>query len=135
MSTIELPKTVRRAWGPEIAKDFTVWLVEQLNAVGFASNIQISAFVARQKVNVLVLQRVSNLLLAGEATLEQTSTADWVWRVPVDLTFPSHGRVGCVGEVEVDARYGEVRYTEALLAQMTDEAERLAEQVLAPKHE
>jgi hypothetical protein len=58
---------------------------------------------------------------------------DWVWRVPVDLTFPSHGHVGRVGEIEVDARYGEVRYTAALLTQMADEADRLAQAVLSPE--
>jgi hypothetical protein len=131
----DLPETVRQAWGPEIARDFTAWLAKQLSAVGLAPDIQISALVARRKVNTLVLQRVSNLLLTGEPTLEQTTTGAWIWRVPVDLTFPSHGRVGCVGEIEVDARYGEVRYTEAILEQMRDEAERLAEQVLSPTHE
>ena len=135
MSIMELPETVRQAWGPEIAKDFTTWLAKQLGNVGLAPDIQISAFVARRKVNTLVLQRVSNLLLAGEPTLEQTPTEEWVWRVPVDLTFPSHGHVGCVGQVEVDARYGEVRYTEALLEQIEAEADHLAEQILPPEHE
>jgi hypothetical protein len=88
----------------------------------------ISALVARQKVNVLVLTRVSNLLLAGEPKLVQKSEAVLVWRVPVDLTFPSQGRVGQVGELEVDALRGEVYYTEALLVQLQNEAERLANQ-------
>lgn len=135
MSITELPETIRQAWGPEIAKDFTTWLAEQLSAVGLAPGIQISAFVARRKVNTFVLQRVSNLLLAAEPGLEQTPSGGWVWRVPVDLTFPSHSRVGCVGEVEVDAQYGEVRYTETLLEQMRAEVERLAEQVLSSSHE
>ena len=135
MTITELPETVRQAWGPEVARDFTSWLVKQLGTAGLVPEIQISAFVARQKVNRLVLQRVSNLLLTGEPTLELTTTGAWIWRVPIDLTFPSHGRVGCVGEIEVDARYGEVRYTEALLEQMRAEAERLAEQVLSPTHE
>lgn len=135
MSITELPETVRQAWGPEIARDFTAWLAKQLSAVGLTPDIQISALMARRKVNTLVLQRVSNLLLTGEPSLEQTPTGAWVWRVPIDLTFPSHGRVGCVGEVEVDARYGEVRYTEALLEHMREEAERLAEQVLSPTNE
>ena len=90
----------------------------------------IDKFVARQKVNVLVLERISNLLLAGEPRLVQQVGERWVWRVPVDLTFPSHGRVGCVGELDVDARYGRVCYADALLAQMADQARRLAEQVL-----
>jgi hypothetical protein len=86
--------------------------------------------VARQKVNVLVLTRISNLLLAGEPTLVQKSETEWTWRVPVDLTFPSHGRIGQVGELEVDAQRGEVHYTEGLLAQLQTEAERLADQYL-----
>jgi hypothetical protein len=39
--------------------------------------------------------------------------------------------VGQVGEVIVDARYGEVRYDETILARITDEARRLAQQTLS----
>jgi len=131
MAITELPETVRQAWGPYIARDFTTWLAQQLNVAGLDPDIQISALVTRRKVNTLVLRRVSNLLLAGEPRLEQRSTGAWIWHVPVDLTFPSHGRVGQVGEVEVDARYGEVRYTEKLLEAMRVEADNLAEQVLS----
>lgn len=130
MSPLELPKTVRESWGPEIAKDFTIWLTAQLQAVKSAPSFQISASMARRKVNTLVLQRVSNLLLADEPTLKQLSTEEWVWRVPVDLTFPAHGRVGRVGEIDVDARYGEVRYTAALLEKMGHDCEQLAKQML-----
>ena len=90
----------------------------------------ISALVARQRVNVLVLTRVSNLLLASEPKLVQKSETDWVWQVPVDLTFPSQGRVGQAGEFEVDVLRGEVYYTEALLVQLQKEAERLANNYL-----
>lgn len=128
----ELPDTVRKAWGPEVARDFVAWLDEYLGEAKLAPGVQVSAFVARQKVNVLVLERVSNLLLAGEPKLVQRDGERWVWRVPVDLTFPSHGRVGCVGELDVDARYGQVHYTDALLAQMADQARCLAKQVLHP---
>jgi len=38
--------------------------------------------------------------------------------------------VGCEGELDVDARYGRVCYTDVLLTQMADRARRLAEQVL-----
>jgi acetyltransferase EpsM len=40
--------------------------------------------------------------------------------------------IGCVGEVDVDARYGEVRYDDALLTRIAREAERLAQQTLHP---
>jgi hypothetical protein len=108
------------------------WLNEYLREARLAPEVQVSAFVARQKVNVLMLERVSNLLLAGEPRLVQRLGGHWVWQVPVDLTFPSHGRVGCVGELDVDTRYGEMHYTDALLTQIADEARRLAEQVLHP---
>ena len=132
MQAVGLPKTVVQAWGPEATRDFVAWLEERLRVVRGPSQVQISAFVARQKVNVLMLEQVSNLLLAGEPTLEQTYGGNWRWRVPVDLTFPTHGRVGCVGEVEVDARYGEVHYDDALLARIASEAKRLAQHTLHP---
>ena len=126
MQTSGLPETVVRAWGPTAARDFVAWLEEWLR-VGQFSQVQISAFVARQKVNVLMLEQVSNLLLAGEPRLEQIPDGNWVWRVPVDLTLPTHGRIGCVGEVDVDVRYGEVHYDDAQLARVTSEAQRLAQ--------
>ena len=132
MQATGLPETVVQAWGPEVASDFLTWLEERMRATAFISQIYISAFVARQKVNVLMLERVSNLLLAGEPRLTEAPDGSGVWRVPVDLTFPTHGRVGCVGEVEVDARYGEVHYDDALLAQIARKAERLAQQTLHP---
>jgi hypothetical protein len=132
MQVSGLPETIVQAWGPDVTRDFVAWLEEQLRVVQFSPKVQISAFVARQKVNVLMLEQVSNLLLAGEPTLEQALGGNWQWRVPVNLTFPTHGRVGCVGEVEVDARYGEVRYDDALLARIADEAKRLAQLTLHP---
>jgi hypothetical protein len=131
MQAFKLPETVVQAWGPEVADAFVTWLEERMHTTSF-SQVQVSAFVARQKVNVLMLEQVSNLLLAGEPRLEKVPDGGRVWRVPVDLTFPAHGRVGCVGEVDVDARYGEVRYDDALLTQIAREAERLAQQTLRP---
>lgn len=120
-----LPQTVLRAWGAEAAKDFSAWLEERLGKAGLVPGVQISAFTARQKVNILMLEQVSNLLLADEPELVEMATDRWVWRVPVDLTLPTRGRVGRVGEVEVDARYGEIRYSEELLAQITQRAKEL----------
>lgn len=130
MSAISLPETVIQAWGAKASQDFVDWLENHLPMLQTAAQVQISAFVARQKVNVLMLEQVSNLLLAGEPALEQTPDGDWQWRVPVDLTFPAHGRVGRVGEITVDARYGRIYYDEALLARIATEAEHLASQTL-----
>lgn len=132
MPTKNLPERVRQAWGTDVAQDFLNWLEEQLSQAGVMPGVQISAFVARQKVNVLILERVSNLLLAGEPALIQASDQNWLWRVPVDLTYSSRGRVGQVGEIDVDARYGEVRYTDDLLTNIAHRSQQLSHQILHP---
>jgi hypothetical protein len=73
---------------------------------------------ARQKVNVLMLEHVSNLLLAGDPMLTRRPDGKVAWRVPVDLTFPSRGRVGQVAEIDVDAQNGSVFHDDASLAQL-----------------
>lgn len=119
MQTPQLPDTVLKIFGQEAAQDFENWLETRLRA------FPISAFVARQKVNVLMLERVSNLLLAGEPQLVETADHQWVWRVPVDLTLPKQGRIGHVGEIDVDAHYGEVRYNTELLVGIETSANHL----------
>lgn len=131
MGTIGLPDTVVQAWGEQASQDFIDWLEECVSIIQTAAQVQISAFVAQQKANVLMLEQVSNLLLAGEPVLAHTSEEQWRWRVPIDLTFPAYGRVGKVGEIIVDAHYGNVYYDDALLAQISAAAERLANQTLA----
>jgi hypothetical protein len=124
MATVELPDTVLEALGSQAASDFSNWLEERLQNAGLVAGVQISAFVARQKVNVLVLEQISNLLLAGTPKLIQTA-GKWFWRVPIDLTLPSKGRIGRVGTIDVDALYGQLQYDEPLLTQITNETERL----------
>lgn len=130
MDKIGLPDTVVEAWGTQASQDFIDWLEERIPVIQTAAQVQISAFVARQKANVLMLEQVSNLLLAGEPVLEHTPEGEWHWRVPIDLTFPGYGRVGKVGEIRVDAHYGNVYYDDALLAQISAAAEQLANQTL-----
>ncbi len=131
MSKVKLPDTVLKAWGPEVARDFVAWLEKQWPHLPEAA-IPISALVARQKVNVLVLEQVSNLLLADEPALMQLPDGKWIWRVPIDLTFPGRGRVGRIGEVDVDAHYGEVHYSDETLAQITEATRQLAQRTLHP---
>jgi hypothetical protein len=122
---MQLPDTILNAPGNEAAQDFTDWLEGRLRDV---SNVPVSPFMARQKVNVLLLEQVSNLLLADEPELAKVAH-HWLWQVPVDLTLPGQGRVGRVGVLEVDATYGEVRYSDELLADIEANAERLMLQI------
>ena len=129
--TINLPETVVAVLGPEASRDLADWLAARGLDPHAPAQVQISAFVARQKVNVLMLEQVSNLLLAGDPALEQTAGGRWQWRVPITLTFPAHGPVAQVGELTVDAQHGNIDYDDAHLARITAEAERQANQVLA----
>jgi len=128
-TTTALPNSVRQALGPEAARDFVAWLDQHLLR-SESAQVPVSALVARQKVNVLMLEHVSNLLLADEPTLTRRPDGKPVWRVPVDLTFPARGRVGRVAEIDVDARYGSVFYDDATLAQVEQTVRQLAEQTL-----
>lgn len=123
----ELPGSVQRALGEKAAQDLVTWLTKQFTL----SRVHITPAIARRKVNVLTLERVSNLFLADEPTLMQRANGDWIWSVPVDFTLPGHGRVGRVGQVEVNASDGQVYATRALLDEMANKAEALVEQLEA----
>jgi len=127
MTIHELPATVVKAWGVEVAREFVDWLDHQLHQDPLPVQTAISAFVARQKVNVLMLEQVSNLLLAGDPVLDAVEGGAWVWRVPVDLTLPGHGRVGQVGIVSVDAQLGRIDFDDALLEQFTEASAALVQ--------
>ena len=69
-------------------------------------NIQVSAKQAQRKVDTWLLNEVSYMMGAEEPTLvigERT-----VWRVPCRFTAPHVGRVGKVGDVDIDAETGEI---------------------------
>lgn len=128
----QLPESIRKAWGDDVALEFITWLTAILHSRPEALTtdspyIQVTPAYARRRVNGLMSERVSYLLLAGEPRL--TYTDRWYWRVPVDLTFPSKGRVGSVGEVDVDATLGEVIFSDEWLDQMAQRADRLARTV------
>lgn len=125
MTSLQLPARVVESWGPEAAQDFVQWIDARLNEAPLTAGVQVTSLGVRQLVNVLMLEKVGNLLLAGEPRLIQTDAGPR-WRVPVDLTYPRRGRVGQVGTVDVDANLGLVSYTEELLQSFRDEAEALA---------
>jgi hypothetical protein len=88
-------------------------------------DVNVTAMTARRKVNAFLATHVGNLLLASEPSL--TLAERLVWRVPVDLTNPEQGRVGRVGEVDVDVETGELLLNEGHIAQITQNALRLAD--------
>jgi hypothetical protein len=93
--------------------------------IHISAPVNITPFVARQKVAAFVLSEVSTQLLADTPVLNVGERL--CWSVPVVLTSPARGVLGKVGEVLVDATTGELLVDEDLVRRMTDDARRVAE--------
>ncbi len=89
-----------------------------------SADINVGAALARRRVNAFLATHVGNLLLAAEPALVLTDHI--VWRVPVDLTAPSTGRMGRVGEIDVDVESGELLVDDVQLEGMRHRANDLA---------
>ncbi len=80
-----------------------------------AVNIQVSAKEAQRQVDSWLLNEVSSMMGAEPPTL--VIGARTVWRVPCYYSAPGAGRVGTVGELDVDVQTGEMdNPTEAKVA-------------------
>ena len=88
------------------------------------ADVNISAYAARQKVNSFVLSEMSYLMHAGEPSLALSDSI--FWRVPVILSLASHGDVGEVGVIDVNAETGQMSISPQLVAEVSARAEGLA---------
>ena len=88
-----------------------------------SADINVGAAVARRRVNAFLATHIGNLLLADEPVMVLTDRI--VWRVPVDLTAPSKGRIGRVGEIDVDIESGELLVDDVHLEGMRHRANDL----------
>ena len=99
--------------------------------VEVTTQVNVSAFVAQQKVTKLLMERIGNLLYGGEPDLVVSASLASPqqrlrWRVPVVLAYPSSGPVGTVGTIDVDVQNGEVLSTLASLMEIAARAQDLA---------
>ena len=79
---------------------------------------------ARRKVNVFVLSEIGTGL-GGDTPVLVVDKDRQCWRVPIILALPTLGRLGQVGEIDVDAQTGEILADAALVQSITQHAERL----------
>lgn len=70
------------------------------------AQINVSAFVARQKANRFLILQVGDQLCAGEPELVVGTTV--CWRAPVQYAPSRRGALGIVGHLTIDADTGEV---------------------------
>lgn len=80
---------------------------------------------ARRKVQHWLLDQVSYTMGAEspQLVLQETIT---IWQVPVVFTTSQIGRVGLVGQVEVDVQTGEIVCQSACREQLLQQAQTLA---------
>ena len=91
--------------------------------VRIRTTMNITPVVARRKVNVLMLEKVGNLLHGGSPALFLKDRI--YWRVPVILSTPSQGQVGQAGNIDVDAETGEMMMDNRVLEEIAEHARRL----------
>lgn len=98
-----------------------VWVDVRVQA-----ELNVSAFVARQKVTGYVLDHVSDHMGGDEPSLV-IDGEQFLWRVPVCLSVLPHGRLGHVGSIDVDAHTGQLLVTKKLVEEMQRAAMSLVE--------
>ncbi len=93
--------------------------------IELTAQVNITPFVARQKVTGFVILEISDRMRGEQPELVVGDRL--CWAVPVVLTSPSRGVVGKVGEILVDATTGELLVERDAVQRMSDDADRLAE--------
>jgi hypothetical protein len=93
--------------------------------IELTAQVNITPFVARQKVTGFVILEISDRMRGDQPELVVGDRL--CWSVPVVLTSPSRGVVGKVGDILVDATTGELLVERDTVQRMCDDADRLAE--------
>ena len=94
------------------------------------ANLNVSAFVARQKVTGYVVDNISDHMAGDDPTLVVDGDR-FLWRVPVQLAVLPQGRLGQVGTIDVDAQSGQLLITNRLLEDVRRNAWALVERAAA----
>jgi hypothetical protein len=92
--------------------------------VHVSAQLNITPFVVRQKVSGVVLSQVGTGVSADEPMLV-VANERLVWRVPVFLALPGLGRLGDLGQIDVDVQTGQVLADQAMFKQLIENAQRI----------
>jgi hypothetical protein len=110
---VELDKVLPQVEASQV--DVTVHISAKLNVTRVA---------ARRKINVFVLNKIGTGL-GGDTPILVIDNDRLCWRVPVILALPPQGRLGQVGQIDVDAQTGEILADDQLIQDIADHAKRL----------
>jgi len=90
------------------------------------ADLNVSAFMARQKVTAYVLDHISDHMAGDEPSLV-VDGEQFLWRVPIYLAVLPQGRLGQVGMIDVDAQSGQLLVGRNLIEEMRRNARTLVE--------
>ncbi len=103
----------------------------EINLADFTAN-KVTSFTARQKVNVLLLDKAGTGLMA-ESPVLATVDSRLCWRVPVVLSLPGHGRLGLVGTIDVDMQTSDILMSPSAIETIIDNANQLAQRTASAR--
>jgi hypothetical protein len=89
------------------------------------AELSISAIMARRQVTGYLIDYVSDHL-GGEAPVLVVDDKQFLWRVPVMLYLTSRGKIGKVGDIDVDSQTGQLLVSQSLIEELKTRAEYLA---------
>jgi len=92
--------------------------------VHVSARLNVTQVAARRKVNVFVLNEIGTGL-GGDIPTLVIQNDRLCWRVPVILALSPGGRLGQVGQIDVDAQTGEILADDQLIKDIADHAGRL----------
>ncbi len=96
--------------------------------VEIKGELNITAFVARQRVNRYLLMYVGNLLHAGNPDL-LINEGLAQWEVPIEYSIPGRGNLGTVGHFLIDAQNGDIKLKDSTpIEEIKTHASRLYQQ-------
>ncbi|MDL1895102.1 hypothetical protein FBQ82_02405 [Anaerolineae bacterium CFX7] len=88
------------------------------------ATVEIDAAAAQRRVSGWLASQVGDRLIGGAPSLVIGERA--VWRVPCLLTSATHGILGAVGTVDVDAVSAQILAHPSLIEDLTQHAQHLA---------
>ncbi len=92
--------------------------------VRVSATLNVTQVAARRKVNVFLLNEIGTGLGSDAPTLVIHNDR-LCWRVPVILAPAPTGRLGQIGQIDVDAQSGEILADDQRIRDIIDHAERL----------
>lgn len=88
------------------------------------SEVNITAFVARQKATRFLIMEVGDQLMADQPALHIADAL--YWRIPIQFAPSRRGALGIVGHLLVDAQTGDVRLADGVtISELLDRADAL----------